>query len=227
MFFPSLPPVRTPSPPSSSSSSSSIYSHKLTSFETARGPPFVAYKIRHHQVPQVHKALSEIIPDFGDAECHPKQHMIKATRHDTQVLFATQDCADADRPQEAILLSLGRGAKMQVFHANKPVCEGLSWFKWTETTAETLGLQKIELPHTFFREDLAWMLRAHASRECCQVPATWIFADETTGARGLQEHMGDTHLINRVERYFADIVFVFRRRVWAKNPGEQHISVCT
>lgn len=164
MFFPTLPPVRTPSPPSSSSASFSSYSHKLTSFGTARGPPFVVYKIRHHQAPHVHKALVEIIPDF-DAECDSKHHITKATRHDTQVLFATQDCVNADLPQEAILLSLGRGGKMQIFHANKPVCEGFNWFKWTETTAETLSLQKIELPHTFFREDLAWMLRAHASRE--------------------------------------------------------------
>lgn len=163
----------------------------------------------------MHKALSEIISDLSDAECDARQDMDKSIRHDTQVLFATRDHPDTPQPQEAMLLSLGSGTTMQIFHIHAPACESSSWIKWCETTADVLGLQKIELPHTLFREDLAWMLRAHASSKCVKQGYMLDLADEATDATGTQQHAGDTHLINRVERYIADIVFVFRKKVGA------------
>lgn len=216
MFFPTLSSRTTPSPPLSSSYSCSTDTYKLTPSKTAQCPQFVAYKIRPPQVSCVHKALSEIIPDFSDAECDARQDMDKSIRHDTQVLFATRDHPDTPQPQEAMLLSLGSGPTMQIFHIHAPACESSSWIKWCETTADVLGLQKIELPHTLFREDLAWMLRAHASSKCVKKQGYMLdLADEATDATGTQQHAGDTHLINRVERYIADIVFVFRKKVGA------------
>lgn len=163
MFFPSSAPARSPSPPSSSASSS--HSQTLSLIETTCLPSIVAYKVRPQQVPRVHKALLEFIPNVGYAPCDVIQHMGRASKYDTQVLFVARDCAETPLPHEAVLFSFGRSSKIQIYHADTPVGEGQSWFEWAETTAETLGLQKIQLPHAIFQEDLGWMLRAHASRE--------------------------------------------------------------
>ncbi len=191
--------------------------------ETACLPSVIAYKVRPQQVPRVHKALLEYIPSLGHAPCDVIQHMGRSTRYDTQVLFATRDCVETPMPHEAVLFSFGRGQKIQIYRADAPRGEEESWYGWAEATAEMLGLQKIELPHAIFREDLSWMLRAHASRKSTGIGIDQATLTIATGASGSQEeeHMGDTHLIHRVERFFAEVVFLFRRQAWVQNsmPG--------
>ncbi|KAF2215347.1 hypothetical protein CERZMDRAFT_82374 [Cercospora zeae-maydis SCOH1-5] len=183
---------------SSIPSSSSDYNQSLTSFETTHVPQSVAYSIRPDQVPYLQKALLEFAPVLGCPELEVRQRMPKSTRHDTQVLFVARDAAEAPLPQELLMLSSGRGANVRILHTSMPIRSGSGWYGWAKVTAASLGLQEIKLPHAICREDLASMLRMHASR-----------------SRGLQEHKRDTHLIDRIERLFGDIVFVFRRTAWA------------
>ncbi|WPB04970.1 uncharacterized protein RHO25_009618 [Cercospora beticola] len=132
--------------------------------------------------------------------------MPKSTRHDTQIVFAARDAAETPLPQEVLMLSSGRGANVRILHTSTPVRSDSGWYEWTNDTAASLGLQEIKLPHAICQEDLASMLRVHASR-----------------SRGLQEHRRDTHLIDRIERLFADVVFVFRRSARALNSTPENV----
>lgn len=147
--------------------------------------------------------------------------MGRSSKYDTQVLFVARDCAETPSPHEAVLFSFGKGSKIQIYRADAPLGEGESWYEWAETTADTLGLQKIQLPHSMFQEDLGWMLRAHASRKYAWSRVEQRMLMPGIGANGKQEHAGDTHLINRVERFFAEVVFVIRRQAWVQSnmPG--------
>ena len=151
--------MSTPSSPETPKS----HCESITSFECPRVPPFVAYRIRPHQVPLIHKRLQTVIPELGYKDNDAARYVQKSLQRDTQVLFVAQDGHDTPQPHEAIMLSMGKGSRVRVYHASRPVTGEIDWFQWVEATAEGLGLQKIELPFTIFSEDIGWMLRAQSA----------------------------------------------------------------
>lgn len=165
---------------SSSPASSSDYSQALTSFETIHVPQSVAYSVRSDQVPYLQKALLDIAPSLGCPELEARQHMPKSTRHDTQIVFAARDAAETPLPQEVLMLSSGRGANVRILHTSTPVRSDSGWYEWTNDTAASLGLQEIKLPHAICQEDLASMLRVHASRKCMSHQAPYSTATDHT-----------------------------------------------
>ncbi|EME45441.1 hypothetical protein DOTSEDRAFT_43790 [Dothistroma septosporum NZE10] len=200
--FPPVRLARSPTPeqmerrPSRDSTSSSLASSELLSTV----PPLIAYRVQSSQVSQLHAALRHEVPKMsapGLREIEVARFIAKSSTQNTQVLFVMRDWEGTAAPQEALMLSFGRGSRVRLYHASRPATSSAtSWFSWATRIASEFDLQMINIPDTIWLSDVVWMLRAHAAR-----------------AKG-DMHAGDTHLINRVERLFANVVFVVRHMAW-------------
>ncbi|KXT11446.1 hypothetical protein AC579_3299 [Pseudocercospora musae] len=109
----------------SSPEAAKSHGESMTSFECPRLLPFVAYRIRRHQVPLIHKRLQTVIPELGYTDNDAARYVQKSLQRDTQVVFVAQDGHDTPLPHEATMLSMGKGLRVRVYHASRPVTGGI------------------------------------------------------------------------------------------------------